>query len=83
VSPDAAALDDVLGDAVALLRALQLGDEDAFDTLLATIYDPYPLVALLAGQLDEAAAARYGRERWNAACAAWRPGRGLISDPER
>lgn len=72
--PTPAERDDVTGTAVALLRAVQTGDEAGFDAVLSSSADPRALAAYLAGLADQLGAAAYSRGQWEQECAAWRPG---------
>lgn len=70
--------EEMRGVAVALLRAYQLGDEEAFDVVLSGVDDPRALAALLVGMLDTTGVqAAGGRDEWRRQCAAWQPGRGI------
>lgn len=70
--------DETIGLAVALLRAGQLGDGEAFDALLASCPAPHDLAALLSTWLNEfGPAVAGGPERWAAMLAAWQPGQRL------
>ncbi|MEU7170900.1 hypothetical protein ABZ949_05325 [Micromonospora tulbaghiae] len=79
-STDQESRDEVLGAVVAVLRALEHGDVDGADAVMATV-DPSALAGFLLGLVGQLGPVAFGSaERFSAALAAWRPGQRLGDD---
>jgi hypothetical protein len=71
--PTQAEADDVMGAAVALMRAARACDVEGGDLILASVDLTY-LAAWLAGLANSLGAAAYGDQEWQAALVRWQPG---------
>jgi hypothetical protein len=78
--PSQAERDDVMGAAVALLRAAQAEDIEGGDLILDSVNLRH-LAGLLAGLCNTLGTTAYGEEQWRDALVRWRPGTRL-GDPD-